>query len=64
MERIFMSAISPRLVSTKDAAKLLSVSRWTVARMVNDGTLPVVRHFKHLRIDVRDIDAFIDRSKS
>ncbi len=55
--------VQPRLLSTPDAARYLSVSRWAIHRMVASGELPAVRYFKYRRIDVRDLDRFIARSK-
>jgi excisionase family DNA binding protein len=56
-------AISPRLVSTLQAAKYLSVNRSTVHRLRVAGELPAITHWKHVRFDVHDLDNWIERSK-
>jgi excisionase family DNA binding protein len=55
--------LPPRLLSTPDAARYLGVSRHTIHRMIHAGELPAVHYFKHRRVDVRDLDQFIERSK-
>jgi excisionase family DNA binding protein len=59
-----LSEITPRLLSTTQAAKYLSLSRWTVNRLINTGDLPAIRQFKHLRVDRTDLDSFIERAKT
>jgi excisionase family DNA binding protein len=52
-----------RLLSTHDAARYLGVSRWTLQRLVNDGTL-VPCEVKSKRVyDVSELDAYIARQK-
>lgn len=63
MERFILSAITPRLLSTVQAARYLSVSRWSVDRLRLSGDLPAITRFKHIRYDRRDLDAFIEHSK-
>jgi excisionase family DNA binding protein len=58
-----MLSVEIRLFSTKQAANYLSVSPSTIRRLHYEGTLPAIRHFKHLRFDVRDLDAFITAHK-
>lgn len=48
-----------RLLSTKAAAEYLSVNPSTVRRLHYNGILPAVRHFKFLRFDLQDLEAFI-----
>ena len=55
--------VSPRLIPTIEAARYLSVNRSTVHRLRVAGELPAIRYFKHIRFDVRDLDAWIDRQK-
>ena len=54
-----------RLLRTKDAAEYLSVSPWKLRKLVQDGLLPIVqdREGAAWRVDMRDLDAFIERNK-
>jgi excisionase family DNA binding protein len=56
-------AVLPRLISTVQAAKYLSVNRSTVHRLRVAGQLPAITHWKHVRFDVRDLDSWIERNK-
>jgi len=47
--------MSRESVSITEAAKLLSVSRWTIWRLVRDGALPAFRVRRCKRIFVGDI---------
>jgi predicted DNA-binding transcriptional regulator AlpA len=53
----------PRLLTTRDAAKMLSVSPGTLLKMGNDGTLPPpLRMGRNLvRWRLRDLRRFIGR---
>lgn len=52
------------LLTYRQAAELLGVSDRTVWAMVNRGELPAVRFSGRIvRIDRRDLDAFIERAK-
>jgi excisionase family DNA binding protein len=57
-------AIVSRLLTTKAAALYLSVSPSSIRRLYYAGTLPAVRHFKSLRFDLHDLDAFIVAHKA
>ena len=59
------SAPSRRLLRTKEAAQYLSISPWKLRRLVQDGLLPIVQDSEGAawRIDVRDLDGFIERNK-
>jgi excisionase family DNA binding protein len=52
-----------RLLSTAQAGKYLGVTSATIRRRIYAGDLPVIRCFKHLKIDRRDLDAFITSNK-
>jgi excisionase family DNA binding protein len=52
-----------RLLSTTQAAEYLCVSGATIRRLIYAGELPVIRTFKHYRVDVRDLDDFIAKHK-
>jgi excisionase family DNA binding protein len=50
-----------QLLEVAHAAKRLSVSHETIRRMIRRGTLHAIRlDSGHLRIDRRDLDAFIN----
>jgi excisionase family DNA binding protein len=55
--------VSQRLFTTKAAAVYLSVSPSTVRRLYYEGAIPAIRHFKSLRFDLQDLDAFITAHK-
>jgi len=52
-----------RLCSIQEAATYLAVSDWTVRRMVWTGALPHIRRGRRILLDLRDLDAWIDRAK-
>jgi excisionase family DNA binding protein len=55
-----------RLLRVKEAAEFLSLSPWKVRQLAQDGKLPVVRSCDGgaWRIDVLDLNAFIERNKT
>lgn len=53
----------PPLYTLKDVARHLSVSRSTLRRMVNAGSVPVVRVGGQLRFDILAVRAAIDRHR-
>jgi excisionase family DNA binding protein len=53
----------PRLLSTGQAAIYLGVDSSTVRRRIYAGDIPVIRCFKHFKIDRVDLDAFIEAQK-
>lgn len=54
---------SRRLCSIEQASHYLAVSTWTVRRMVWNGELPHLRRGRRILLDLRDLDAWIDREK-
>ena len=52
-----------RLLTYRDAAKLLGVTDRTVWQLVKDGHLPAVRFGRSVRIDPADLRAFVERAK-
>lgn len=52
-----------RLYRIDEAAEYLGRSSWSVRRLIWGGELPSVRHGRRVHVDVRDMDAFIDRNK-
>jgi hypothetical protein len=72
------SAVAPRCLDRNQAALYLSVSTRQVDRMIQTGTLPVIKlpverartssdgrlgMNRRILIDVKDLDTIIDRSK-
>lgn len=49
-----------RLLSFNEAADRLGVSYWTVRRLCDSDELPFVRIRGSVRIDQRDLDAYIE----
>ncbi len=52
-----------RLISIQEASEYLAVSPWTVRRMIWNGELPHVRRGRRILLDLRDLDAWINREK-
>lgn len=53
-----------RLLTYREAGKLLGVTERTLWTLVDQGALPAVRFGRSVRIDPADLRRFIDRSKS
>lgn len=53
-----------RLMTVKEAASRLAVSRSTVYRILEDGSLPSVRVRSDVRVAERDLQAFIERRRA
>jgi len=52
-----------RLLSLKEAATLLGVSKVSIRRLIWAGKLPAVRILRRIQIDIWDLDRLIERSK-
>ena len=52
------------LINKRDVAKRINSSEQTVARLVNDGKLPVIRVGNRLKFQVSDIDAYIEANRN
>ena len=54
-----------RLLRLKTAALYLSLSPWKLRALIQDGKLPVVQDVEGspFMLDLRDLDAFIERNK-
>lgn len=52
-----------RLLTYREAARLLGITDRTVWSLVHDGALPVVRFGRNVRIDPVDLREFIERGK-
>jgi len=53
-----------RLLSTKDAAQYLNLSIWTLRDLIWKGELPIVRFGRKQYLDVKDLNALIERNKT
>lgn len=62
-----MPADSPtvfkRLYNISEAAQYLGRSPWSVRHLVWSGVLPEVRAGRRVHLDIKDIDAFIEKNK-
>ena len=52
-----------RLFSIPEAAIYLGRSDWSIRRLIWNGDLPQVRAGGRVHVDIRDMDAFIDKNK-
>lgn len=59
-----MSENQPQYLSIAAVAKVLSVSRWTVSRIIDDGELIAEEHRGSIRISVRDFDEYVARKRA
>jgi excisionase family DNA binding protein len=59
------SVLNKRLLRSAEAADYLSVSVWTLRRLIQSGELPVVQRGDagKFLVDIRDLDGFIERNK-
>lgn len=55
--------LTKRLYSLPEAAIYLGRSTWSVRRLIWNGELPQVRAGGRVHVDVKDLDAFIDKNK-
>jgi excisionase family DNA binding protein len=61
-ERQQNSAVK-RLFTISEAAVYLGRSEWSVRRLIWDGQLATVRAGRRVHVDLRDMEAFIDKHK-
>jgi excisionase family DNA binding protein len=59
------SVLNRRLLRSAEAADYLSVSVWTLRRLIQSGELPVIQRGEagKFLVDIRDLDGFIERNK-
>lgn len=57
------SETGPRLLTVAQTAELLNISEASVRRLIDSGQLVPVRCFSALRVDVRDVENWVERSK-
>jgi excisionase family DNA binding protein len=53
-----------RLLDVRAAGEYLGVSAWTVRELVWKGDLVAVKLGRLVRLDIRDLDCFIEASKT
>lgn len=53
-----------QLLDTKGAAKLLAISEWTVRAYIREGKLNAVRIGRLVRLEVSEIQAFVQAAKN
>ena len=56
--------ITPLLVDTTGAARLLGVCNRTIINLTNDGKIPAVRVRGAVRYAVADLNAFVDANRT
>lgn len=59
-----MTDIQSHYLSIAAVAKILCVSRWTVARIIEDGDLVAEEHRGSIRISARDFDDYVARKRA
>jgi excisionase family DNA binding protein len=55
--------IEKRLYSIDEAAIYLGRSTWSIRRLIWNGVLPQVRGGGRVHVDIRDMEAFIEKHK-
>jgi excisionase family DNA binding protein len=55
--------IPKRLFTTEEAGIYIAKSQWVVTKMIRDGELRYVPAGRSKLLDVKDLDAWIDRAK-
>lgn len=63
-DRMNESTGAPRLVSVERAAQYIDASEREIHNMIARGELPVVRHGRRVKLDLRDIDQWIKLNKA
>ena len=58
------SPLSPRLYPLADAATYLGRSVYSLRTLIWNGDLPVIKSGKKMWVDIRDMDAWIERHRT
>ena len=58
-----MPPTTPRLISTREAARYLAISEWKLWQLTKDGRIPAVKFDRVVRYDIADLDDFITAMK-
>ena len=53
-----------RLYSVEETAEYLGRTPWAVRHLIWNGVLPAVKIGRRIQVDIRDMDALIEHSKS
>jgi excisionase family DNA binding protein len=61
--RTFTEIMPPLLLTTRQAAKALSISERTLWQLAKDGKIPTVRIGRSVRFDPRDLQDWISAHK-
>jgi excisionase family DNA binding protein len=64
VDRLGSSSGGPRLLNVEGAAAYLSMTEDALRHKVANRKIPAVRADRHLRFDVRDLDAWIEENKA
>jgi excisionase family DNA binding protein len=56
-------ATEEQMLNAAQTAKVLGISRATLSRYVQDGTLPAYRYARDLRFRQSDLERFIEKHK-
>lgn len=59
-----MSVQSKRLLSIKASAEYLGRGVYGIRELIWDGKLPIVRDGRKIFLDVKDLDAYIEKNKT
>jgi len=57
------AATEQRLLTIPEAARYLGCTVWSVRDLIWKGDLPYTRFGKRFQVDIRDLDALIEREK-
>ncbi len=63
MQGVKTSSHAQRLLTLAEASEYLNCALVTVRRLIWAGRLPVVQWDRRQRLDVRDLEAFVDQNK-
>jgi hypothetical protein len=55
--------LAPRRLRIPDAAKYIAATNWQMETLLREGDVPFQWSGKYKVVDVRDLDAYVDRQK-
>lgn len=56
--------VSKRLFTKADAAVYLGTTVRGITYMIEEGRIPIVRNGRRVLLDVRDLEAYVDKNKT
>jgi hypothetical protein len=56
--------LSKRLYTLEEAGHYLGRTLWSMRELIWKGSLPIVRNGKRIFVDIKDMDIFIEKSKT